>query len=108
MVVLDEQKEEIIKTNSEFTLKMDNLKTLKDSYDVYLVSTYKIAADGLRLRKLPSNLIFVFPCFAPGKINTQHLNKVFGSMSKLFINTDKSPIESSLTQQNMTETNNAI
>lgn len=83
LVVLDKQNEEIIKNISEFTLKMNNLKTLRDAYDVYLVSTYKIAADGLRLRKLPSNLIFVFPCFAPGKINTQHLtlNKVFGSMS---------------------------
>lgn len=95
LVVLDKQ-EEITKTISEITLKVDSLKTLRNYYDVYLVATYKFAADGLRLRKLTSNLRFVFPCFTPGKINTQHLNEQFGSVSELFINTEKSqiPIES--------------
>lgn len=45
LVALDKQEEEVTKTISEITLKMDNLKKLRDSDDVYLVATYKFGAD---------------------------------------------------------------
>lgn len=44
LVVLDKQEKEITKTISEITLKMDNLKKLRNCNEVYLVATYKFGA----------------------------------------------------------------
>ncbi|XP_048776007.1 E3 ubiquitin-protein ligase TRIM36-like [Ostrea edulis] len=85
--VLDKNTDEITNRITELKKIIEDLKKILNTKDASLISTYK-SKNG-EFRQLPPKVQVTSPSFSPSKIDKDHLNKMFGSMSSLSIITEK-------------------
>ncbi|XP_056015822.1 E3 ubiquitin-protein ligase TRIM71-like [Ostrea edulis] len=83
---LNKNTEEITQKMTELKQIMSDLKSILKSNDVSLTSTYK--SRNSEFKTLPPKVRVTLPSLSPQKINKDQLNKMFGSLSPLSINTE--------------------
>lgn len=87
LTILHKQQSEIEFQISKIKRCMAQLKTLLDSNDISLVSSYK--SINAKFRKLPPTVKVVLPQFIPDEINKDRIYKKFGSLSPLHFTTEE-------------------
>ncbi|XP_056008522.1 E3 ubiquitin-protein ligase TRIM71-like [Ostrea edulis] len=87
MAALDKNTDEITQRITELRKIIEDLKKTLNTKDVSLTSTYK-SRNG-EFRQLLPKVRVTLPSFSPSKINKDQLNKMFGSLSPLSINTEQ-------------------
>ncbi|XP_056002721.1 uncharacterized protein LOC130049326 [Ostrea edulis] len=87
---LNKNTDEITQKNTELKQIISELKSILKSNDVSLTSTYK--SRNSEFRTLPPKVRVTVPSFSPQKINKDHLNEMFASLSPLSIKTEHGEI----------------
>ena len=88
---IQKQGDAITNTITEIEQIILNLRNLLETNDVCLVSEYKSRNE--EFRKLPAQFQVTLPTFTPQKINTEVMNQILGSLSKLAIKTEGGQIK---------------
>lgn len=87
LAALNEKDDDYTNSISEIKQSITDLKTILDSNDMNLVSTYQSKIN--MFERLPSILTMTLPTFSPREINKINIDEQFGSLSGLFIKTEE-------------------
>ena len=92
--VIKIQEDAINHNITEIQQTIQNLRTLLDSSDVCLLSSYNSRNE--QFRRLPAQVQVTLPSFTSQEINTEQLNQQLGTLTKLVITTEEhcDPMES--------------
>ena len=92
--VIKIQEDSINHNITEIQQTIQNLRTLLDSSDVCLLSSYNSRNE--QFRRLPAQVQVTLPSFTSQEINTEQLNQQLGTLTKLVITTEEhcDPMES--------------
>jgi hypothetical protein len=85
--IIEEKSEDISHKMNEIEKAIQEMKTVLDSNDIFLVSDYKARNEDFN--KLPYKLKVTMPSLSVPKIDTEKLNEMFGSVSELSVTTVK-------------------
>lgn len=87
LAALNEKDDDYTNSISEIKQSITDLKTILDSNDMNLVSTYQSKIN--MFERLPSILTMTLPTFSPREFNKINIDEQFGSLSGLFIKTEE-------------------
>ena len=76
---IDQQEDAINHIITEITRVIQELKSLLDTSDVYLVSQYTSRTEEFRI--LPAQFQVTLPTFTPHEMNIEQINQQIGSLS---------------------------